>query len=411
MAFVIAGGLFLLVSWFFYRQVFVFVSPDSMYMVVEGQSFLETGFSQWYFASPLLWGIFVPIIQTIGMLFGSDYSWFVQPVISLTFLLLFVMMVYRASRQLSSRKVLPIILALLGAGVMVSANMYWVAQFYIHTNLDSGISLFLVVISLYFSVKDKQDSWLGIAAIFLIMFGMTRTENVIIASLIIILVVSSRKIGHRKLMWAFLPYLIFQIVWNLIVLQINPVAFGNLMDTDQLAAVTVGLVVLIGFLFLTKIPWIQRNILPRIPLLIVTGIALLFVVVFVQHPTQTFRNIWNNFSTMFVTGKWLTTFWSVVLLLLLFKPMKKIVFNSLYEIVIFGFFSMIVILGGIKGNYHTFWYDSANRMYIHILPVMVFYLTLKISSRYSLSEGVPVDDDMAHPGPSQSDYPNSKAHQ
>ena len=111
-----------------------------MYMVVEGQSFLETGFSQWYFASPLLWGIFVPIIQTIGMLQRSPYSWFVQPVISLTFLLLFLVMVYRASRQLSSRKVLSIILALLGGGVMVSANMYWVAQFYIHTNLDSGIT-------------------------------------------------------------------------------------------------------------------------------------------------------------------------------------------------------------------------------------------------------------------------------
>ena len=103
------------------------------------------------------------------------------------------------------------------------------------------------------------------AAIFLIMFGMTRTENVIIASLIIILVVSSRKISHRKLMWAFLPYLIFQIVWNLIVLQINPVASGNLMDTDQLAAVTIGLVVLIRLLFLQQFPGSSATFFPEYP--------------------------------------------------------------------------------------------------------------------------------------------------
>ncbi|MDY6873930.1 MAG: hypothetical protein SVR81_08200 [Chloroflexota bacterium] len=384
--FLAVGVLYVLACWAFLRYPFVFYSPDSLYMVIVGRSILETGFSQWYFASPLLWGVLTPILQTLGMLFGYDYTWFVHPVLSLTFLIIFSALIVRAAKPLTSRKAMPFLLAGLGAGLMLTANMYWVAQFYVHNNFVSGMSLFLIVTSLYFAMRGEADGWLGIAGIFLIPFGMARTENVIVASVVILLTIASRKIAHNKLVWTFLPYLVFQIVWNLVVLRIDPVAFSNLMTTDQLRLVTIALVALVGFVLLSDLPWVRKQVLPRTNRLLALAILFLFVVVFALNPSRMFINTWQNFISMFATGKWLMTFWGTWFLMLLVKPHERRSTDKFFDLLIFSFFSMIVILGAVKGGYHRFWYDSANRMYIHILPIMTFYLMLRIGRRFSDQE-------------------------
>jgi hypothetical protein len=82
---------------------------------------------------------------------------------------------------------------------------------------------------------------------------------------------------------------------------------------------------------------------------------------------------------MFSTGKWLTTFWVVLFILLLTHPSEKLTLEPVFKMLIIGFFAMIPIVGYFKGSYHKYWYDSANRMYIHILPLMVLYVLLKLS--------------------------------
>lgn len=378
-----SGGIFVVASWVFLNKAFIFASPDSLYMIIIAKGILETGFSQWYFASPLLWGMFVPILQTIGLLFGFEYTWFVQPVISLTFLVLFVYLTFRATYQISGRKWFSLVLSFLGAGLLLSANMYWVAQFYIHTNLNSGISLWLVMISLYFAVKEKNDAWLGIAGIFLVMFGMLRIENVIMASLLIVLVIASQKLSRQQVLATFLPYLLIQILWNIWVLIADPVAFSNLMNTTQLAMVTGALLALVLFLLLSGKRWVQEKLAPNLNAILLGGLLFLLVGLFIRDPYNMAQNTWDNLTTMFVSGKWLTTFWAVVVLLFLVRPKEKLVLQPVFNVLIVGFFSMIVILGAIKGGYHKYWYDSANRMYIHILPTMVTYLMLRISAFYS----------------------------
>ena len=381
--FLASGLFFILGSVFFLKKGYVFVSPDSLYLVIMGRNILETGLAEWYFTSPLQWGMFVQVIQIIGMLFGYEYTWFIQPIISFTFLVVFGYLIFRAVRGLTKSKVLPYLLPILSVGVLVTSNLYWVSQFYIHTNLLTGISLFLAVISLYFTIREENDSWLGIAAIFLIVLGMTRSENVILASLVIVLAIATRQLTHRKMIWTFLPYLVFQIVWNLIVIRNNPIAFGNSITVSQLLWVTVALAALALLILLTGIRWVREKVLPRLNLMLVIGIGILLVGVFLLSPKRIFLDTWDTLQTMFVSGKWFATFWGVIMLLLLVKIKKSGNDRGLvnfFNILIFAFFSMIVILGYLKGNYHNFWYDSANRMYIHILPILVFYLAVKISS-------------------------------
>jgi len=384
--YLVAGAFFIFGCLFFLKGEYVFASPDSLYMIIISKNILETGLSEWYFASPLQWGLFVPVLQVIGLLFEYDFTWFIQPIISFTFLVIFGFAVFKASCSITTNKIIPYILTLFSIGSMISSNLYWIAQFYIHTNLDTGITFFICIASLYFAIREQKDSWLAIAGIFLILFGMTRTENVILASLVIILTIATQRISHRKVLWTFLPYLGVQILWNLVMIRIDPVAFSDLMSISQVRLVTIGLIALVLFVLVSDQHWVKKNFLPLVNPLIIIGISILLLGVFALKPEKIFLDTWDNLQTMFVSGKWLATFWGVVVLFILVKAKNKDVMNRFISILVFAFFSMIIILGYFKGNYHSFWYDSANRMYIHILPIMVFYLSVKISSNYSLSE-------------------------
>lgn len=390
----LAGGFFFVIgSWVFSQSSLVFATIDSLYLVTMGRTILETGFIEWYFASPLKWGVFVPVLQTIGMLFKHDYTGFIQPIISITFLIIFAFVIYRSSNKNTSHKYIPYVLTFLGVGLLLSSNMYWAAQFYIHTNLDTAISLFITIIAIYFAIQDQEDSWLGIAGIFIIMLGLIRIENVILASLIIILTIATGKVAHKKLLWTFLPYLCFQIVFNLVIIQIDPVVFADRLSISQLRLVTVGLVALVIFLLISDHKLIQKKLLSKLNLVVVIGIGCLLLGVFLLKPEKIFLNTWDNLYAMFGTGQWFATFWGVVLLLFLVKAKKKNVMFKFLSILIYAFFSMIIILGYFKGSYHNAWYDSANRMYLHILPILVFYLSIKISSNYSLSEESELESD------------------
>jgi len=385
----LAGGLFFILgSMFFLRRGYVFASPDSLYLVIMGRSILETGLTEWYYTSPLQWGMFAPVTQIIGMLFGYDYSWFIQPMISFTFLVLFGTAIVLASRDLVKNKVMPYVLAGLSVGLLVSSNLFWIAQFYIHTNLDTGISLFIVVSALYFAIRNKNDAWLGIASIFLILLGLTRTENVILAALVIVLTIATRKLSQRQLNWTFLPYMVVQILWNMVVIRINPITFGNILTTSQLGWVTIGLVAFTLFILFAGNRWVMEKVLPRLNLLVIVGISVMVAGLILFRFEKTFLDFWDTLQTMFATGKWFATFWGVVALLLLLsgKHTDNKTLDKFFDILIFAFFGIIVILGFLKGNYHKYWYDSANRMYIHILPIMVFYLILKISAVSSFAE-------------------------
>jgi hypothetical protein len=379
----LAGGLFILLSWFFLNNIYTYATPDSLYMVVMAKGILENGFSQWYLAGPLSWGLFIPLLQTLGMLFGYDYTWFIQPVMSFIFIILYILIVHRASSQLTSRKWLPLLLALLGTGLLLSTNIYWASQFYIHANLMTGITLFLTLATIYLAIVEKKDEWLSITSIFFIMFGLMRVENFILASLIVILLLATQKFEYKKMLRTFLPYLIFQLGWDFVILWMKPETFTNILSTQQLILIIAGLIGVIITLLISNKNWFIKSIIENLQW--ITSILLIGLIVslFFFNPNKIANNIWTILQQMLSGwgryGLWFLSWLVIMVITLLLRTKKPIPLQRFFYSLIVWFFVIILFLGMFRGRYHVIWSDSANRMLLHIFPTILFVIILQIS--------------------------------
>lgn len=82
---------------------------------------------------------------------------------------------------------------------------------------------------------------------------------------------------------------------------------------------------------------------------------------------------------MFIFGNWYL-FWVFFLFVSIFVGIysPKTEHQKLYIYLIAIFFIQIVFLGALREPYHLNWSDSANRMLIHIIPIMLLFIIEKL---------------------------------
>ncbi|MDY6873298.1 MAG: hypothetical protein SVR81_04940 [Chloroflexota bacterium] len=359
---------------FFYFNNFFFATTDSVYLVVMARNLVESGLSKWYFSSPRGMGLFVPFIQTIPMLFGLDYAWFIQPAFMAAFIALFVFFAERSARRFIQSKVMRGLLVFLTAVLYVSADLVFIMTTYIHTNFDSGLFFFLAIASLYFGVEEDQPAWFVFVPAFLMGFGALRTENVITALILILIYVGSQKIQSRIQRRVFLPYLIFQFGLYLRILLMHPDTYSDQMSNGQILIVLAGVAAVAAVLYLTETKFLRSFILPRLWWLVPAGLLAVVSVLGAFNFQHLLGNLQVNLKAFFVTGNWGAVWWVVVALALLFS--FRIQFPQKQQLLglILSFFIMIALLGMLRVPYHERWFDSANRMLAHIAPLVLFYL-------------------------------------
>ena len=377
--YLLVGLVYGAVLFFFYRFNYTYGTNDSFYMIVMARNIITTGLSKWYFASPAGMGIFVPILQTLGMLFGLDYTWFIQPFMSVVFLCLFFYFCYQCWRGHQVKPLAAIALSALVIGVILSTNIILIFVTYIHTNFDTGLFLFLSLVTLFSSVKENNQNWLFFTAIFLIAFGMMRVENVVFALMMIVIIVVDGSLSHQKLLATFLPYLVLQFLWLVQVLTMKTDSPTDQMSPAMIAIVLAGIIV-VGFILLfSEMKLIRRffsRIFPKLfPLVLIVALA----IVSILKPELMWQDLVANLTNMFLTGAWGVMWWFIVIvsIILLFAA-PQVVQEHIYLYLISSFFVMIMLLGFFRAPYHVDWYDSANRMYVHILPVALLYLVDKV---------------------------------
>ncbi len=365
---------------FFYFNNYFFATNDFVYLVIMGKNLIELGFSQWYFSSPRGMGLFVPFLQTIGMVFGLDYVWFIQPVFMAIFIVLFFFFAWRAIKQLVESKLVRFLLVGLAILLFISSDLIFIMTTYIHTNFDSALFLFIAFCAIYFGFQEEIDAWFFFVPVFLIGFGALRTENVVAALILILIYVGSGKLSVKRLRLAFLPYLTFQFILNFRILFMKSETFSNFLSNEMIIITLVGIAAVAALLFLTEIKFLKKVILPRLWWLIPLGLLIALIGLGLTKFDQLAHNIQVSLSALLVTGNWDSFWWIILSIFLLLPfptkfPQKREIFSYIWSFII-----MIQALGMFRHPYHSRWYDSANRMLIHITPIVMFYLIVMIGN-------------------------------
>ncbi len=314
------------------------------------------------------------------MLFGLDYAWFIQPLFMAAFIALLVFFAERSARRYISSKVFRWLLVCLTVALYVSADLVFIMTTYIHTNFDSGLFFFLAIASLYFGIEEGEPAWFFFVPALLIGFGALRTENVIVALILILIYVGSQKISKVMQRRMFIPYLVFQFGLYLRILFMHPDTYSDQVSDGQLLAVLAGIAAVTALLYLSEIKFLKSFVLPRLWWLVPVGLLVAVAGLGVFNSQHLLGNILMNIKAFFITGNWGSVWWVVLALLVILS--FPISFPQKRELsgVIVAFFITIALLGMLRNPYHERWFDSANRMLTHIGPVVLFYLVTLVAA-------------------------------
>ncbi len=326
------------------------------------------------------YGVFVPIVQSASVFLGIDYISVLNPLLALSLAANFIYLGQRALVTVINKPAIRILYSIVFASIIFSDRMVIRQSFYLHTNPVSAVYFFIAAICFWLVLREKNFAWLVFAILSLTGFNLTRTEAPLYAVILLILIVCERKIPYRVQLVTLLPFLGFAVGWYTW-LSFRSASQVTLILTPAYALAIASLLASVaGLAFLTKWKWFENKVVPWLPGLVISGLGIFVVVAFVLQPEHMFAGTKAILRNLFLSdGRWGITWYIALGLLFISGFRSSVPFKRLFTVTIACFFLLVIALGALRTPYHLGWSDSANRMMIHILPVVFFFFLLNFS--------------------------------
>lgn len=368
-------------------------SNDSLFLISMGRDLVASGYSLFHLAAPGSYEIFVSMLQAASGALGLDYLFALQPVFTLNFIVLIFCACWEVGKNLRYRW-LKVLLPLLATVFIFSSMMMRFEFTYIHTNLLTGIYLFITVLCLLYFGQTRDELWLGLGVAALLGFSWLRTENILFALLVLGLALPLLKITYRQRMVYLLPFLTVMLVWLVGVYLMAAHTFNVILNPTVLKLVLAVLAAFILFLLLSHIGFIAEKILPIFHFILLGGMGVVFMTgFFVMHDLQII-SMTSMTSQLFLSGGWGFT-WAAVFALLMFlifergtQPRKLTQTFFLFLIPIY--FLFILFLSYSRTPYESVWTDSDNRMFVQILPLVVYWVIWLLDEKLTPTKEEPL---------------------
>ncbi|MGE4651712.1 MAG: hypothetical protein AAEJ53_12560 [Myxococcota bacterium] len=281
-------------------------------------------------------------------------------------------------------------LAILASVALGTTYNILLHTFYIHENLASGAYLLLSMACFFSAEREREPAWIPFAFAFLLAFALQRIENPLPALLFLTLLFSESHLPLRSLLpWALAwgGCLEFWYLWLLAFTGGGEPALRpapHLLQTTHAYLILAALpLTFVGILLLRhpKLVRLQRHL----PALALGSILLALGIAFFSSPEHMLLSaeaVWRGLSAPFWGWAW----YLAIPLALLSLPMPRV---PLSRTLVYGALSylLVILLMAIARNpYDGRWADSATRMFVHILPLLSFYLLLTYGGSRSLPE-------------------------
>ena len=355
-----------------------YATRDSFFILIMAEDITKYGFSRWGMATPAAYGIFVPVLHSAKGFLGQDYLQALHPAIAFTFLLTFFYICnYAAKKVVSGKSRSAIFLSALTTLAFTSSYMVLVQGFYIHTNLLAAFYLFVSVSAFWLALEEDNKAWLGVGGLGLIGLGLCRTESPIFVLLILSLLVSSHHLSYRERLYTTLLPLTVLGAWYCRMLFMIGNLPGEILTPESTLAIIFLILMFAVLVAFSKQAWLQKCIIPYLHWIILLTLLSFLSIAFLVKPTNMLTNLTNIARLLLLSGGW-GAIWPTLLGLAVLLPLLPRLPNErLFAAGTLGLFLLVLALGFLRHPYYAGWTDSANRMFLQILPIFCLYILLK----------------------------------
>jgi hypothetical protein len=366
---------------------------DSIFLIEIGRAMVQSGFSEWNMVSPTSYGVFLPVLLGAGQIMNVEVFSALQPAFAISFTYSFLVLVVESLNSAFESKKEMWLYTSLGCLILLSSYLFFLQTFYIHTNYITAIFSFSLVYSLWKVSRDYKAAWLWIASISILCLSLTRTETTLLALLITGIFIGAEGFPISQSKPILLPAFFITVLWYFRLMIMETPSFIQIANESRQGLIIAANIAFSIFLLVADHTFINKKVRPYIRQIILIGLLGLIILQIVIKPDLMLTSIHNIFTQLFFTGGWGLIWYMVVVSLAISTNLRSYPGDQeiLYAVVVSILFVFFMVFFRSR-PFHTRWADSGNRMYIQILPNMVFYLLLRFNPSRREKEAIEISN-------------------
>lgn len=316
------------------------------------------------------YGVFQIVAQSLLVFTRQDFLYSLPIILGLSFVPVFVLTLAAAPPRRG------VVVVALVTAALFTINMVDYHIVYLHTNWGSAIYLFGFVVLYWFAEVEREPAYVAPAFLSLIGFALHRTENPLVALVFVALTVGPSVLPRRATAPWFGLFVGTIVLWyEVLARHVSPE--GTFLTPMRCHLVAASVVVAYGG-WLASSSDRMRGMNRRLPLAVAAVTALAVAVAFALRPDHMAANAESWIENLRTGRHWGYSWYVIALLIAITLWFEPPPFRYAFVIGIPVFFGIGLVLGSLGTGYRVGTGDSANRMTIHIVPLLFWYLALKL---------------------------------
>ncbi len=332
-------------------------------------------------------GVYSYVIHASSGFFGFDYLYAVYPLTAFSFFLFFIFNLRDHSRSGQFAINSQLYFCFISVLFLFSAYFVFFNAFYVHSNMLFGLFSFIALFGLWKRVKEKEKCWLIISTIALLSSCFLRIEGPLFSLIVIVILISRKDISFREKLLFFGPIFLFVSIWHIKIFFTFDSFSNNFLNSERILLILFLYFIALMSLLIGQIkpfnrmkenyPLIMLYILSIIwnYLILVRGIKL-------KGGVPVLRGYGELILNMVKNGSWGVTWIVLAVLFLAALALKRVNHESVFLYYIFSFGLLFNAVNLLRGGWREGWGDSGNRMLIHIIFILAFYVFLKFKNAF-----------------------------
>jgi len=263
--------------------------------------------------------------------------------------------------------------------LMTLSNIFLFHVFYIHVNIVSALYMYLFVFALVKMQQQPGRAYELLALLSLIAFSLIRLEAPLFVIVILLVTTFQQGWSYVNRLKLIIPFVVFFVAWYARVYFMLPEVPDLLTKELVMAFITA----LVGFGLFAIVSGLKifDSIVKRTTFLTVIGLVLVSIIFTIIKPDHMLKSLESIGRNILVEGNWGLT-WYIIFFLateLYFARVQAATEGYSLFTVLVAYILLVYNLAYFSIPYHVGEGDSANRLMLQVLPLVLLYLGTEVA--------------------------------